>query len=254
LNVPAEARLAQLERAAAAVARLEPRLGERYVVVNLPAFELHYVRDATLRHRADVVVGSVEHPTPAFTDAIEYLTFNPYWHVPASIAREELVFDFKEDAAAMAARGFKLVDSGGGVADPTAVDWSAVEPAALPFRVRQGPGVGNALGRVKFMFPNEHAVYLHDTPSRHLFERASRAFSHGCVRVRDPLTLAELLLEPDGWGRDDVDGWVAAGATRRVRLTRPVPVHLVDITAWSDADGGVQFRADLYGRDDAAAS
>jgi murein L,D-transpeptidase YcbB/YkuD len=249
LNVPAAARVTQLERAAAAAARLEARLGERYVLVNLPAFELRYVRDGEVRHRADVVVGSVADPTPAFADAIEYLVFNPYWHVPASIAREELVFDFKEDAAAMAARGFQLVDAGGGVADPTAVDWATIEPAALPFRVRQGPGAGNALGRVKFMFPNDHAIYLHDTPSRHLFERASRAFSHGCIRVRDPMALAERLLETDGWARDDIEGWVAAGETRRVSLTRPVPVHLVYLTAWGEPDGRVQFRPDVYDRE-----
>ena len=252
LNVPAATRLAQLEQAAAAVAALQPRLEERYVLVNLPAFELRYVRGGEVRHRAAVVVGSVDHPTPAFADSIEHLVFNPYWHVPASIAREELVFDFKEDAAAMAARGFELIDSGGAVAAPTAVDWTGVTPASLAYRVRQGPGAGNALGRVKFMFPNRYAIYLHDTPSRHLFERASRAFSHGCIRVRDPLTLAERLLETDGWARGDIEGWIAAGRTRRVALTRPVPVHLVDVTAWRDAAGRVQFRRDIYGR--AAAS
>ena len=253
-NVSAATRLAQLEEAAATVAQLRPRLGSRYVLVNLPAFELRYVRGGEVRHRAAVVVGSVDDPTPAFADAIEHLVFNPYWHVPTSIARDELVFDFKADAAAMAARGFELIDADGAVADPTAVDWSAVTPASLPYRVRQSPGAGNALGRVKFMFPNRHAVYLHDTPSRHLFARASRAFSHGCVRVRDPLTLAERLLETDGWGRGDIERWVAAGGTRRVGLSRPVPVHLVDVTAWRDAAGRVQFRRDLYGRGAAAAS
>ncbi|NBB72039.1 MAG: L,D-transpeptidase family protein [Alphaproteobacteria bacterium] len=254
LNVPAATRLAQLEEAAAAVAELRTRLEDRYVLVNLPAFELRYVRGGEVRHRARVVVGSVENPTPAFADVIEHLIFNPYWHVPASIAREELVFDFKADAAAMAARGFELIDSGGAVAEPTAVDWNTVTPASLPYRVRQGPGAGNALGRVKFMFPNRYAIYLHDTPSRHLFERASRAFSHGCIRVRDPLTLAERLLETDGWGRGDIEGWIAAGRTRQVVLSRPVPVHLVYVRAWRDAAGRVQFRRDIYGRDAATAS
>ncbi|MFP4361440.1 MAG: murein L,D-transpeptidase, partial [Alphaproteobacteria bacterium] len=249
LNLSARTRLAQLERAAAARARTVPRPGDRYVMVNLPAFALRYVRDGAVRHRAAVVVGSVDDPTPVFTDAIEYLVFNPNWHVPARIAREELVFDFKEDAAAMAARGFRLVDSTGGVADPTTVDWAAVEPAALPFRIRQGPGSGNALGRVKFMFPNAHAVYLHDTPSRHLFDRPARAFSHGCIRVRHPLTLAERLLEADGWARADLERWVRTGATRHVALTEPVPVHLVYVTAWGDAQGRVQFRRDIYGRE-----
>ena len=248
LNVPAEARLAQLEAAAAAAERLAERLGERYVMVNLPAFELRYVRDGEVRHRADVVVGSVADPTPAFADTIEHLVFNPYWHVPASIAREELVYDFKDDPAAMSARGYRLINSGGAVTDPTAVDWSTVDPSALPFRVRQGPGTANALGRVKFMFPNEHAIYLHDTPSRHLFERASRAFSHGCIRVRDPMALAERLLETDGWSRADIDRWVGAGTTRTVVLDRPVPVHLIYLTAWGEPDGRVQFRRDIYGR------
>ncbi len=249
LDVPATARLAQLERAAVTVDRLVRELEPRYVIVNVPAFELRYVEDGVVRHAADVVVGSVANPTPAFADAIEYLIFNPYWHVPRSIAREELLSDFKEDAAGMAARGFQVIDAAGSATDPRGVDWTAVSPATLPFRFRQGPGDGNALGRVKFMFPNAHAVYLHDTPSRHLFERPARAFSHGCVRVEEPLTLAERLLAVEGYDGEDIAGWVAGGETRRVSLARPVPVHLVYVTAWRDADGTVQFRHDLYGRE-----
>jgi murein L,D-transpeptidase YcbB/YkuD len=253
LNVPADERLAQLERARAVVADVRPRRGERYVVVNVPAFELRYVEAGEVALRSAVVVGSVDNPTPVFTDTIEYLVFNPYWHVPRRIAREELVFDFKEDPAAMAARGFQLVDAGGTATDPTRVDWTLIEPASLPFRVRQGPGSANALGRVKFMFPNEHAVYLHDTPARHLFERPARAFSHGCVRVAQPLALAERLLAAEGYGAEAIRDWVAADATRRVALGRPVPVHLIYVTAWM-ADGRVQFRPDLYDRRAAPAS
>jgi len=249
LNVPAATRLAQLERSHARRAALALELGDRFVLVNIPAFELRYVRGGEVRHRARVVVGTPRHQTPVFSDTIEHLVFNPYWHVPASIAREELVHDFKKDAGAMAARGFQLIDSGGGVASPTTVDWASVSPAALPFRFRQGPGAANALGHVKFMFPNEHSVYLHDTPSRHLFARSARAFSHGCVRVEGPMTLAERLLETDGYSAEEVAAWVAARRTRTVHLRVPVPVHLVYLTAWTDDAGRVQFREDLYRRD-----
>jgi len=154
----------------------------------------------------------------------------------------------------MAGRGYQVVDAGGTVISPTAVDWSQVSAAGLPYRVRQGPGRGNALGQVKFMFPNEHAIYLHDTPSKRLFDRSMRALSHGCIRVRDPLTLAERLLEVDGIGRATIESWVADGYNHHVRLAEPVPVHLVYVTAWVDPDGAVHFREDIYGRERARRS
>jgi murein L,D-transpeptidase YcbB/YkuD len=138
--------------------------------------------------------------------------------------------------------------------DPATVDWSTMSGPEFNrlYRLRQDPGPANALGAVKFMFPNKHNVYLHDTPSRELFERASRDFSSGCIRVEDALDLAEYLLadQPD-WTRSRIDSVAAAGVERTVRLLEPVPVHLLYWTAWADADGVIHFREDIYGRDGA---
>ncbi len=253
LNVSAAARLAQLRRSAARLDALEPRFGERYVVVNLPAFELRYVRDGRVAHGTDVIIGSRDDQTIEFSDEIDHVVFNPYWHVPASIAAEEIIPDLRADAARMEQRGFQVVDANGTTLAPTAVDWNTVSAQDLPYRFRQGPGAGNALGEVKFMFPNRHAIYLHDTPSKSLFARPMRALSHGCIRVRDPLLLAERLLEPEGFDRDAIDGWVETRRNHHVYLDQPVPVHLVYVTSWVDADGLVHFRDDVYARDHAYA-
>ncbi|TVQ40627.1 MAG: hypothetical protein EA356_00925 [Geminicoccaceae bacterium] len=245
LNVPVEVRLAQLDAAGTQRDALHHRLGERYVMVNVPAYELVYVRGGTVHHRANVVVGAVQFQTPIFSHAIDHLVFNPSWSVPRSIANRSLLPQFQADAAKMEREGYRLVNADGQALRPTEVDWAA--KSSVPFRVQQRPGPANALGDVKFMFPNEHAVYLHDTPSKSLFGRPMRAASNGCVRVQDPMTLAELLLDPDGWTRGRIDEVVAQGRLRTVRLSQSVPVHLTYVTAWQEADGTVHFRDDVYG-------
>ncbi|MFW5834624.1 MAG: L,D-transpeptidase family protein, partial [Pseudomonadota bacterium] len=249
LNVSAEARVAQLERSWLERLALERQLGERYVLVNVPAFELVYAEDGEMRQRTNVVVGDTRYQTPIFADAIDHLVFNPSWSVPSSIANRSLLDDFREDPARMEEEGYHLIGAGGRSVRPTEVDWSSVERGAIPYRVRQRPGSANALGVVKFMFPNEHAVYLHDTPSKSLFRRAMRASSNGCVRVENPLDLATLLLASDGWTRAEIDDLVASGRQRTVSLSRPVPVHLVYLTAWTETDGVTHFRDDVYGRE-----
>ncbi len=251
LNVPATQRLEQLEGAEREKRALARLLGDRYVLVNLPAYELRYVEGGEVRHAADVVIGSVEYQTPIFSHSIDHLVFNPDWMVPRSIANRSLLPQFREDPVKMAAQGYRLLDGSGEAISPIVVDWDEVADGRLPYRVRQLPGPANALGEVKFMFPNEHAVYLHDTPTRSYFARSMRALSNGCVRVQDPMTLAELLLAPEGWDRRRIDDLVRSDRTRTVRLREPVAVHLAYITAWAEADGTVQFRNDVYGRETA---
>ncbi|MEO1089637.1 MAG: L,D-transpeptidase family protein [Pseudomonadota bacterium] len=249
LNVSADARLAQLQLAERKMEAISRQLGERYVLVNVPAYELAFASNGAVVHRARVVTGSKAHQTPIFSDRIEYLVFNPGWSVPASIAGRSLLPKFKADPQGMAAKGYRLVGSGGETLRPTDVDWSAVSAGSMPYRVRQSPGRANALGAVKFMFPNDHAVYLHDTPSKSYFDRSMRALSNGCVRVDDPMVLAEHLLSTDGWDRSRIDAAVASGRSRTVHLDQPVPVHLVYVTAWVDEQGQVQFRDDVYRRE-----
>ncbi len=247
LNVPVAARINQilinLERAR----WLPEDLGDPYVLVNMAAFELDVVQAGKSVLRMAVVVGERDKETPVFSDEISYIEINPYWNVPKSIAYKEKLPQLRRNPYALVGQNIRVFAPGGGAIDPATVDWSAVG-ANFPYRLRQEPGPKNALGRIKFMFPNPYDVYMHDTPSRSLFKRQVRAFSHGCIRVEKPMELAEFLLG-SGWPRARIQRTIDAGKNVAVTLPRPVPVHLVYLTAWVDAAGVLQFRDDLYNRD-----
>lgn len=235
--------LATLERM-----RWTPReLGERHIWVNLADFRVT-VRDGDdVLFTERVVIGKNRHRTPEFSDRMTHLVFNPSWHVPYSIATKEILPKLKADPGYLAAENMEL---SGPETNAWAVDWSQYSRGAFPFRIRQRPGPGNALGQVKFMFPNDFSIYLHDTPSKRLFAKDRRAFSHGCVRVQDPLSLARALLAAkwaDAPAR--IDHILASGKERTVFLEEPMPVHLSYRTAWVDENGVMQFREDVYGRD-----
>lgn len=228
-------------------------LGKRHVLVNQADFRMKVIDDGEVFHSARVVVGKPRHRSPAFSDEIETVVFNPYWNVPDSITYNEYMPLIQQDPTVMARQGFQAFVSDGQrfvPADLSRVNWRHPDAARLKIKLRQPPGRGNALGRVKFLFPNEHSVYLHDTPSKSLFKRASRAFSHGCIRVQDPLKFAEVLLEREGWSRADVDKAVARGTNQHIRLKNKIPVHLIYWTAFADDSGQIQFRDDVYGRDE----
>lgn len=268
LNVPVAARLAQIEKNLARWHKLPADLGAQHVWVNIPEFHLS-VRDGdttaldmrvivgkgtkqVARHELDVdrVPGL---RTPVFSDLIEHVIFNPYWNVPASIVRDEVLPDLRTKPAELLADGYEVFDYSGAALDLITTDWTQVQPADI--RVRQRPGPRNPLGVVKFMFPNPHNVYLHDTSARKLFERRERNFSHGCVRIEKPLEFAERLLGAQGWTREEIDKALSAttdnGAPRQqqINLQEPLPVHLVYFTAWVDDAGTPQFRRDLYQHD-----
>ena len=228
-------------------------LGARHVFVNQTDFRVNVVQNDEVIHTARVVIGKRKHQSPAFSDEMETVVFNPYWNVPASITKNEYMPQVFRDPTIMARRGFQSFVSNGSRFVPTdlsTINWSHPDAQRLKIRFRQPPGGRNALGRVKFLFPNEHAVYLHDTPSKSLFKRASRAFSHGCIRVQDPLKLAEVLLSTDGWSRKDIDKAVASGRNQHIKLTKKIPVHLAYWTAFADDQGVIQYRDDVYGRDE----
>ncbi len=221
-------------------------LGARHVMVNLAGFEMALVDNGAPIFTSRVVVGQGRrHRTPEFSDEMEYMVVNPTWHVPASIAREEILPELQADPSYLERKNMRLEG-----ADASLIDWTFVTPDSFPGRVKQGPGPGNALGRVKFMFPNDHAIYLHDTPQRRLFARDRRDFSHGCVRVQKPLDFARLLLS---FQRDDADSffqrYLDRGTETYLNLREHLPVHITYRTAWVEADGTEQFRADVYGRD-----
>ena len=220
-------------------------LGQRYVIVNIPAYELYLIERGAEVLRMRVVVGKAFDPTPVFSDEITHVTFNPSWNVPESIAAEEILPAVSADETYLERHNMEIVDKQGQVVTLDEVD--TTNPKS--FLVRQRPGGGNALGRIKFVLPNKHDVYLHDTPAGSLFSRTSRAFSHGCVRVEKPFELAAALLgDAPRWSRPAIDKAVAAGEEQSVKLGAKVPVHIVYWTAWVDG-GRLQIGEDVYGHD-----
>ena len=220
-------------------------LGERYVIVNIAGFTMRVVENGRVAFDSRVVVGTRRYQTPEFSDDMEHMVINPTWFVPRSIATSEILPELQEDPSYLMRKNMFLVG-----ANEWEIDWSTVTPATFPGRVRQAPGEGNALGRVKFMFPNDDAIYLHDTPQRNLFARDIRAYSHGCVRVEKPLEFAYFLLSsqlPDP--ARSFERWLETGREMYVHLDEHLPVHLTYRTAWVDDEGGPQFRGDVYGRD-----
>jgi murein L,D-transpeptidase YcbB/YkuD len=200
-----------------------------------------------------VVVGAPYHRTPVFSGEMTYVEINPYWNVPPSIARNELLPKIKENPGYVAANNFELLSDwsdSARVLDPYTIDWSAMTPERFAYKLRQGPGPGNALGHIKFMFPNPFNVYLHDTPARGLFAKDQRSFSHGCIRVQDPETFGAFVLDRQpGWSLDAINAAIATGKRQIVSLEQPLPVHIAYLTAWVNKDGSVNFRRDVYGRD-----
>jgi murein L,D-transpeptidase YcbB/YkuD len=252
LNVPVAVRLRQIELSLERWRWLPADPGARHLLVNIPGFEMRVVESGRVVRTLRTVVGRQSRPTPELTSMVTYLEINPYWYVPHKIARQDLLPKIKANPAFIARQDFRVFDGwapGARELDPAAIDWSAVSAARFPYRLRQEPAGSNALGRVKFIFPNPMDVYLHDTPAKGLFRKASRPFSSGCIRVEEPLDLVALLLAGQGWDAERVSRAVAANTRQVVVLDEPVPVYLVYLTAWVAPDGVMHFREDIYGRD-----
>lgn len=226
--------------------RWMPRdLSQDYVFVNIPDFRVRVFRQGHQVHEARVVVGKANTQTPIFSGEMQYLVVNPYWHVPESIKVKEMLPAIQADPAGYFARHGYEVTWDGQVLDPTRIIWD--ENAVKAVGIRQVPGEANALGNIKFMFPNQHAVYLHDTPLRSLFNRDVRAFSHGCVRVDDPMAFAEAVLEGDPqWSVPKLQA-MFGGDEKRVDIATHLKVHLAYFTAFVDDGGKLQLRDDIYG-------
>ncbi len=250
LNTSAAERAAQTAVNLERLRWLNYDLGRRHVVINIADFSMSMIEDGQLRFRTRTVVGqSRRHQTPEFVNQLEFIVVNPVWNVPFSIATEEILPQLRENPLYLQENNMTLVGSD---LPADQIDWTTVTRASFPGRIRQRPGADNALGTVKFLFPNRHSIYMHDTPSRKLFARDRRDFSHGCVRLADPREFALLLLSLQG-GVDDPEARFEALRARPgeqwVKLDDPFPVYLTYRTAWVDELGQPQFRADIYGRD-----
>ncbi|HEY4367505.1 MAG TPA: L,D-transpeptidase family protein [Steroidobacteraceae bacterium] len=225
-------------------------LPAEFVVVNVAGFWVYLIRNGELIWQARAQVGTPYRSTPIFRSLITYLVFNPTWTVPPEIIRNDILPAARRDPDSIRRKGLDVVDRNGRLVEPESVDWSAFRSGHIPYTLVQQPGPNNALGRVKFMFPNSYAVYLHDTPSKSRFEESARAFSSGCVRVERPFELAALLLDqPDRWNAQSIERVIQAGKLQNVSLTRKIPVLLTYWTAWVDREGRVSFRRDIYQQD-----
>jgi L,D-transpeptidase YcbB len=225
-------------------------LGKRHIWVNLPDFTAKVIDDGKVTFESDTVVGmnQPDRRSPEFSDMMEFLVINPTWNVPRSITVKEYLPMLQRNPNA--AGHLRIVDSHGRAVDRSAVDFTQFTARNFPFSMSQAPSDGNALGLVKFMFPNRWNIYLHDTPQKPLFAKEVRAFSHGCIRLGRPFDLAYVLLaaqtsDPEGLFRSHLE----TGHESVVTLDKPVPVHLVYFTAWPNAAGHIEYRRDVYGRD-----
>lgn len=253
LNVPISERIHQVVVNMERWRWLPDDLGGTHIRVNIADFRVEVWEGSQVAMDMRAVVGRTVRETPMFSATMTYLVLSPFWHVPPTIARVDKFPELQKNAGYVASQRMTLLDAvSNQVVDPGSVDWSQMTGAQFNqrYRLRQDPGPQNALGRVKFMFPNPHNVYLHDTPSRELFARTSRAFSSGCIRLERPLALAEYLLQADpSWPPSRINEAAEASSETTVRLRRGVPVHLLYWTAFVDDDGIVHYRSDIYGRD-----
>lgn len=247
LNIPAAARVRALEKSLERLADSRFAFGPRYVIVNIPAAAAEAIEGGTVRRRHVVIVGKAAHASPMVETRLTVVNFNPTWTIPTSIIKRDIIPRMRRNPATLANMRVRILDRSGNEVNPATIDWSTER--AVNYTLRQDPGAGNSLGRVRIDMPNTDAVFMHDTPSRGLFQSDSRSLSSGCVRVADVSDFVTWLLAPQGFTKEQVVQGMTQTQRRDVRLTQAVPVAWVYLTGWSAPDGTVQFRDDIYGWD-----
>jgi murein L,D-transpeptidase YcbB/YkuD len=253
MNVPVEDRIRQIALNLERWRWIPHNLGSRYILVNIADYSLAVVENQTTVLEMRVVVGKAYRRTPVFSDKMRYLVLNPFWNIPVKIAVEDKLPIIRKNPLYLTQQQIKVFENWSEDAseiNPVIINWSRVNSNYFPYRLRQDPGPSNALGRIKFMFPNKFSVYLHDTPQRSLFKKASRDFSSGCIRIEKPIELATYLLQNDPqWPDQKIMETIESGVTTVVRFKNPIPVHLLYWTAWVTETGDVHFGNDIYDRD-----
>ncbi len=253
LNVPVDQRVRQIALNLERWRWLPRHLSQRYIQINAADFDLQVIENSRTMLQMRVVVGRPARRTPVFSAPITYMVFNPYWSVPHTIAVEDILPKLTHGADYLTRHSFKVFngwEKDAQAIDPNSVNWKIYSSAYFPFRLRQDPGPKNALGQIKFMLPNKFSVYLHDTPQRALFDRVQRDFSSGCIRVENaPALAAHLLSQDPDWAPEKIRAQLSTGRRQIVRLSEPIPVYLLYMTAWKDQRGVLQFRNDIYNRD-----
>lgn len=247
MNVSANVRLGQLETNLVRLRSMSGFLGDRYVMVNIPAAQIEAVEGDRVVSRHTAVVGKIDRQTPILNSKINEIIINPYWNAPESIVRKDIIPLMRKNPNYLTENNIRLLGPNGEV-DPMTIDWSTEEAAKLRFR--QDPGKINAMASVKINFPNPHATYMHDTPQQSLFNNLMRFDSSGCVRVQNVRDLVTWILrDTDGWNRQRFEQTIQTGENTPVAVANPVPVYFTYISAWATGDGIAHFRDDIYGRD-----
>jgi murein L,D-transpeptidase YcbB/YkuD len=248
LNTPAQVRLNQLKINLVRLRSLAGNLGNRYVVCNIPAAQIEAIEGGTAVSRHTAVVGKPDRASPDIQSKVTEINFNPYWTVPVSIVRKDLIPKMQEQPDYLGQNHIRILDKGGNELQPSQINWYSGE--AVNYRFKQDPGDFNSLGSIRINFPSPHGVYMHDTPYKNLFGEDFRFHSSGCVRVQNVRELVYwLLAETPGWSRPEVDQVIKSGDRKDARIAKPVPLYWVYVTAWATPDGVVQFRDDIYNRD-----
>jgi len=248
MNVPAATRRDQLKVNVERLKTLTTNLGPRYVVVNIPAARVEAIENDVAVSRHTAVVGKPDRPSPDINSKIVQINFNPYWTVPVSIVRKDLIPIMQDKPDYLTQNHIRIYDPSHREVQPSQINWYSED--AVRFTFREDPGDANSLGRIRINFPSAYGVYMHDTPLKNLFGEDFRYDSSGCVRVQNVRQLVGWLLDGiKGWSSDRIDQAIKSGDQVNANLTKPVPLHWVYVTAWSASDGVVQFREDIYSRD-----
>lgn len=258
LNVPVDERIRQIELSLERARWFPPEFGPRYILVNIPEAVLRVVERDSVVFTSRAVVGKASRQTPVLVETMTYLVLNPSWNLPPVVVDEDVLPKLTKNTDYLKKKNIKVYQGWGKNArevHPDSVRWARWTSKTMPYHLRMEPGSSNALGRVKFLFPNDEHVYIHDSPQRSLYRKEQRQFSSGCVRVERARELAAHLLSGSSrWDDDRLKEAFATGEEQNVILRNPIPVYLVYLTAWVGADGTVHFRPDLYGRDDLLAA
>jgi len=249
MNVPVEEKIDRIRVNLERFRWVTHNLSENYIIVNIARFRAYLVKNSERSFSTNVQVGTDLNKTPVFKSRLKYIEFNPTWTVPRSIAVKEILPKIKKDPDYLGDRNMVLLDRSGNIVPLSSLNTDALSANNFPYTVRQEPGPGNALGELKFIFPNQYAVYLHDTPSKYLFGKASRSFSHGCIRTQNPVALAEAILEGSPWDRQLIQETLDSKATTRAYLDTPMDVLLLYWTAGIYQEKSVFFFPDIYERD-----
>jgi murein L,D-transpeptidase YcbB/YkuD len=248
LNIPADQRLSQLKTNLARLRALDTKGASRFVVCNIPAAQLEAIENGTVMARHIAVAGKPDRPSPELNSRIVEINFNPFWTVPVSIVRKDLIPKMQAEPDYLTRYGIRIFDPKNNELTPAQVNWFSEE--AVNYKFKQDPGEKNSLGTIRINFPSAHGVYMHDTPYKNLFGDDVRFDSSGCMRIQNVRDLVVWMLsETSGWSRIEIDEVIKSGARTDAKLKPPVPLHWVYVTAWAAADGVVQFREDIYNRD-----